>query len=174
MTVYEAILKRRSIRSFTSEKVSLDKIDILLLAAMAAPSACNLQPWAFIVINEENDLSELRKVTTQGNYNAPLAIVVCGINKHIPWSGEDWRQDCGGAAQNIMLTCVELGLSSVCVGGYDEEKLKQLLDIPDDVYPMCILEVIFLSMKEIHYLGIQKKLYTFQNMIKINLEHLEP
>lgn len=108
---------------------------------MVAPSACNLQSWAFIVVDDKNILGELKKATTQGDYNAPIAIVFCGINKHIPWNDEGWRQDCGGAAQNIMLTCVEMGLASVCVGGYDEDALRTLLDIPDDVYPMCILEI---------------------------------
>lgn len=141
-SVYKTILKRRSIREFVQDKkVSREQIDILLHAAMAAPSACNLQPWAFIVVDDPIVLENLRKATSQGDYNAPLAIVVCGINKHIPWGGEDWRQDCGGAAQNIMLTCVELGLASVCVGGYEEDELKELLEIPEDVYPMCILEI---------------------------------
>ena len=132
--VMDAIMARRSIRRFTAEPVTHEAVELLLKAAMAAPSACNLQPWAFIVVDEPQLLQGLRATAEQGDYNAPLAIVVCGINKHIPWGGDGWMQDCGGAAQNIMLECVELGLASVCIGGFDETALKSLLKVPDDVY----------------------------------------
>ncbi len=139
--VYNAILSRRSIRRYADKPVARELVTLLLKAAMAAPSACNLQPWAFIVVDEPETLARLREAASQGNYNAPLAIVVCGVHKHIPWGGEGWRQDCGGAAQNIMLECVELGLASVCIGGFEEEALRLLLSIPPDVEPMCIVEI---------------------------------
>ncbi|MBE5960478.1 MAG: nitroreductase family protein [Lachnospiraceae bacterium] len=138
--VYDAILARRSIRSFLDTPVERGQIEILLKAAMAAPSACNLQPWAFIVVDEAETLGAVKAATTQGQYNAPLAIVVCGVYKHIPWEGEGWMQDCGAAAQNMMLAATELGLASVCVGGFDEDLLCKILDIPDDVQPLCIIE----------------------------------
>ena len=139
--VYDAILARRSIRNFLQTPVEREKIEILLKAAMAAPSACNLQPWAFIVVDEAETLEKVRNAAVQGNYNAPLAIVVCGVFKHIPWEGDGWIQDCGAAAQNIMLEATELGLASVCVGGFEENELRGALDIPDDVQPLCILEI---------------------------------
>lgn len=138
--VYDAILARRSIRHFLDKPVKREDISILLRAAMAAPSACNLQPWAFIVVDEPEMLALLKEATEQGKYNAPLAVVVCGATSHIPWEDEGWRQDCGGAVQNMLLAGTELGLASVCVGGYDEDALRKLLDIPDDVQPMCVVE----------------------------------
>ena len=139
--VYEAILKRRSIRGFQKKQVSHDEIELMLKAAMAAPSACNLQPWAFIVADEPELLENLKKCTGQGSYNAPLFIVVCGINKHIPWKDEGWRQDCGGAIENILLEATELGLGSVCVGAFDELAVRKLLDIPEGVHPICMVEI---------------------------------
>lgn len=139
--VFDTILARRSVRSFIDKKVEKEKIEMLLKAAMAAPSACNLQPWAFIVVDEEKALESLKECTNQGKYNAPLAIVVCGVYKHIPWDSDAWMQDCKGAAQNIMLEAVELGLSSVCIGGFDGVELSKTLDIPEDVAPLCIIEI---------------------------------
>ncbi len=139
--VYNAILSRRSIRKFLNTKVSREQIDRMLRAAMAAPSACNLQPWAFVVVDEEPILKQLKETTHQGHYNAPLALVVCGIKKHIPWEGDGWMLDCGMAIQNVLLSCVEMNLASVCVGGFDEQALKQLLNIPEDVFPVCIVEI---------------------------------
>lgn len=139
--VFDTIMARRSIRSFTDKPVPHELVEFLLKAAMAAPSACNLQPWAFIAVDEPERLSRLKDTTGQGNYNAPLAITVCGISSHIPWEGDGWIQDCGAAIQNIQLECVELGLASVCIGGFDEDELRLLLDIPDDVQPLCIVEI---------------------------------
>ncbi len=139
--IYNAILSRRSIRDFKEEKVSHNDIEQMLKAAMAAPSACNLQPWAFIVVDDPELLMQVKEYTEQGKYNAPLIVVVCGIDKHIPWDGEGWRQDCGGAIQNMLLEATELGLGTVCVGGFDEDRISELLEIPNDVYPMCLIEI---------------------------------
>lgn len=138
--VYDSILARRSIRSFLDKPVAHDKIDRMLKAAMAAPSACNLQPWTFIVIDEPEALAKLKETTEQGKYNAPLAIVICGTNSHIPWGGQSWMQDCGAAAQNMMLAANELGLASVWIGGFDHAALAQAVNLPDDVSPMCVIE----------------------------------
>ena len=139
--VYNTILARRSIRSFTDKKVSREDIRILLEAGMAAPSACNLQPWTFIVVDDEERLAALYDCAEQGKYHAPLAIIVCGSNSHIPWKDNGWLFDIGACAQNIMLECVELGLASVCIGGFDEERLSETFAIPEDVHPVCILEI---------------------------------
>lgn len=139
-SVFHTILARRSIRDFEAKPVERQKIELMLKAAMAAPSACNLQPWAFIVVDEPEMLACVKTSAEQGKYNAPLAIVVCGINRHIPWSGDAWMQDCGAAVQNMLLTATEMGLGSVWIGGFDSESLRATLDIPDDVHPMCIVE----------------------------------
>lgn len=138
--VFDAILARRSIRSFQDKPVEREKIQQLLKAAMAAPSACNLQPWAFIVVDEPETLARVKDAAEQGKYNAPLTIVVCGINKHIPWGGTGWMQECGAAVQNMLLAGTELGLASVWIGGFDAAALSAALEIPDDVHPMCIVE----------------------------------
>lgn len=138
--VYENILKRRSIRNFTEKAVEHEKIEMLLKAAMAAPSACNLQPWAFIVVDEPILLDSLKNATGQGKYNAPLAIIVCGVYSHIPWEGEDWIFDCGAATQNMLLEATELGLGSVCVGSFDADDIRDIFDIPNDIRPVCIIE----------------------------------
>ena len=139
--VYNTILARRSIRSFTAQKVSHEDVRTLLEAGMAAPSACNLQPWSFIVVDEEERLKALYECADMGKYQAPLAIIVCGTNIHIPWKDEGWLFDIGACAQNIMLECVELGLASVCIGGFDEKRLCEAFRIPEEIHPVCILEI---------------------------------
>jgi nitroreductase len=60
MEVKEALLKRRSCRKFSDQKVEDEKIHELLLAAMSGPSACNKKPWVFYVIKNEEVLNKLR------------------------------------------------------------------------------------------------------------------
>lgn len=139
--VFNTILARRSIRKFKDEKVPREKIVTLLQAAMAAPSACNLQPWEFIVVDEPETLAKLKDAAELGRYNAPLAIMICGRNEHIPWKGDGWYFDLGAAAQNMMLECVELGLGSVCIGGFDHKAAAELLDIPEEIHPYVIIEI---------------------------------
>lgn len=139
--VFNAILARRSIRNFKEEKVPREKILPLLQAAMAAPSACNLQPWEFIVVDDPDTLQKLKDAAPLGRYNAPLAIVICGRTEHIPWKDDGWQFDIGAAAQNMMLECVELGLSSVCIGGFDQAAAAKLLDIPENIHPLVIIEI---------------------------------
>jgi len=79
MSTYEDILKRRSIRNNTDKPVDKEVLVKLLKAGMAAPTACNNQPWEFVVVTEA--IEELRSKLYHGNYNAPAAIVVCGNMK---------------------------------------------------------------------------------------------
>ena len=65
MTDLDFIFSRRSIRRFTSEKVSDAQVKVLLEAAMAAPTAMNLQPWHLVVVDDPVKLAELRKVLAQ-------------------------------------------------------------------------------------------------------------
>ncbi len=95
--VFGAIYGRRSIRQYAEKAVEREKLIKLLKAGMAAPSACNLQPWEFVVVTEEEALTELRKATPP--YNAPAAMVVCANTGNIPWEGEGWMLDCGAAVE---------------------------------------------------------------------------
>lgn len=79
-TAIENIFARKSVRAYTSQPIEKEKVDLLVKAAMAAPTAVNKQPWAFVVVDDRTVLDKLAaelpyaKMTAQ----APLAIVVCG------------------------------------------------------------------------------------------------
>lgn len=144
MSTFDDILKRRSIRKFTSDKVEKETVMKLLQAAMAAPSACNNQPWEFIVVEER--INELRKVLYFGNYNAPLGIIVCG-NLKIAKGGLEryWVQDCSAAIENILNAATGFDLGSVWIGLYPLDSaidpVNKLLDMPDYVVPLGVVLV---------------------------------
>ena len=139
-TVLGAIFARRSIRHFAENKpVEKEKINILLEAAMAAPSACNLQPWEFIVVSEKENLDKLYTAMQPGSPSAPLAMIICANVSGIPWGGEGWRIDCSAAVENMMLAAVSMELGSLWIGSHNEETVRKLFNIPENIRLMSIV-----------------------------------
>ena len=147
MDVLEAIFARRSIRRYTAQTVEPEKLTSLLQAAMAAPNACNSQPWEFVVVTEPDILARLQAVLYSGHYNAPAAIVVCG-NQAIANSSAArfyWVQDCSAATENILIAAIGLGLATVWIGVYPlpsvVKQVSEVLNIPEQVIPLCVVYV---------------------------------
>lgn len=136
--VFQALFGRRSIRAYRDDRqVAQADIVKLLQAAMAAPSACNIQPWEFVVVTEPEPLSRVKATTgSNGQYNAPVAIVVCGVSALIPWPGDDGTADCAAAIENLLTAATAMGLGTVWIGGFDRAALRQALDIPESITPV--------------------------------------
>jgi len=145
--VIDFIFQRRSIRNYSDQTVEPEKIELLLKAAMAAPSAANSQPWEFVVVTENEIMDRLRERLLFGRYNAPVAIAVCGSPKVAsnPAGKKFWIQDCSAAIENILIAAVGLGLGTVWIGVYPieptERSVRQVLNIPEDVTPLGIIYV---------------------------------
>ena len=145
--IIDIILSRRSIRQFTDEPVQDETLKLLLQAAMAAPTACNSQPWEFVVVTEPEMLANIRDKFLFARYNAPAAIVVCGnvgIANNSAASNH-WVQDCSAATENILIAAAGLGLGAVWIGVYPyPSKIKPLaetLGIPENVTPLSMVYV---------------------------------
>lgn len=147
MTIIETIYARRSIRQYQEKAVEKEKLETLLRAAMAAPSAMNIKPWEFVVVTDPKILKEIRSSLMFGNHNAPAAIVVCGNTsffKH-PMASRFWVQDCCAATENILLAAVELGLGTVWLGVHPihnyKKRIAKILSLPDNVNPLNVIYV---------------------------------
>ena len=149
MTLKEALLKRRSVRKFTEEAVPEEYIDELLHAAMSGPSACNMRPWEFYVITNQEVITGLRGASKFTNMKAPLAIVVCGnLKKALPLKmAEYWIQDCSAATENILLRVTDLGLGAVWCGLHPQEKaverVSALLNLSKKEIPLGLIWIGF-------------------------------
>lgn len=141
-----AILERRSIRKYTGEKVSDALMEDLLRAAMAAPSGGNEQPWEFVVVRDQKLREKITRIHPYSQMlpGADAAILVCGDVSKEKFKGL-WVQDCAAATENILITAQEKGLGAVWLGVYPEKDrmdgLKELLGLPDTVYPFSIVSV---------------------------------
>jgi nitroreductase len=141
-----SLFRRRSIRHYTKEPIKPESIELLLKAAMAAPSAGNQQPWHFIVIQDRRILEEIPNLHpyAQMVMEAPLAILVCGdlsSEKHPGF----WVQDCSAATENILIEACELGLGAVWVGVYPNEQrvtaLSKLVSLPEKIIPLSLVPI---------------------------------
>ena len=104
MDAIDTIFTRRSIRAYTDQPVPEAMVELLLKAAMQAPSAGNQQAWQFVVITDRARLNHLAEVLPFGKMltSAPVSIVVCG-DLSLEKSQGYWIQDCSAATQNILL-----------------------------------------------------------------------
>jgi len=143
----ETIFSRRSIRKYTDRPVEPEKLDSLLQAAMAAPSAMNCKPWEFVVVTDPRLLAQFRQRLIFGDRNAPAAILVCG-NPRLstnPAARLFWQQDCSAAAENILIAAVGLGLGTVWVGVHPVadfvRTVREIAGLPKFVTPLCLIYV---------------------------------
>lgn len=146
MEAIDAILNRRSIRSYTGRIVSGDLVTQLLRAAMAAPSAGNQQPWHFVVVRDRPTLVEIAGSSPYAAMagTADVVVVVCADLSSERHEGF-WVQDCSAATENILVTAEALGLGAVWLGVYPVEdrvlRLRAILGLPEHVVPLSAVSI---------------------------------
>lgn len=143
------IMTRTSVRSYADRPVGKEAVETLLRAAMAAPSAVNKQPWAFVVVDDKALLSSLAEAlpNTKMAAKAPLAIVVCGdMRKTLEGeAGLFWVQDCSAATENLLLAAHAQGLGAVWTGIYPNagraDAVRSILGLPSYIVPLNVIPV---------------------------------
>lgn len=145
----KVIFSRKSVRTFKNEPVSREKLDMLVRAGMAAPTAVDKRPWEFIVVTDCNILKQLADALPHAKMadKAAAAILVAGdIRKQ--WGRIDsnyWIMDCSAASENILLAAESMGLGTVWTAVYPEDDrvrvVRQILGIPSHVVPLNLIPV---------------------------------
>jgi nitroreductase len=154
MDFLDLVKKRQSDRAYDSNRpVEAEKLDYIMEAVRLAPSACNAQPWKFIVVNEPLIVKETASCVADKAlgmnhfaFQAPVFIVVLEEaanftstlgstvkQKHFP------HMDLGIAAAHITLAAAEQGLGTCIVGWFNEKKLRKVLDIPSSKRPVLVI-----------------------------------
>ncbi|WXG45065.1 MAG: nitroreductase family protein [Promethearchaeati archaeon SRVP18_Atabeyarchaeia-1] len=126
----DIIRSRRSVRKWKSKPVEKKQLDIIMEAAQQAPSAVNWQPYRFVLVDDPEKLNLIAKASGQPNLaKAPLLVVGVADPKRSP----RWHViDTAIALTLIMLAAYEAGLKGVWVGAFDDDSVKQSLDIPKE------------------------------------------
>ena len=145
----ELLRKRRSIRKYTNEKIDVESRNILIEAALRAPSARGINPWEFILVDDQELILQLSQAKQFGSaflINAPFAIVVCGDSS----KADFWIEDCSITATIIQLTAASLGLGSCWIqirnrqhndNTTAEAYVQELLGLPEHIKVSSILAI---------------------------------
>lgn len=149
MDVFEAIRRRRSVRAFTTKTLSNIEVEKLIDAARMAPSAGNIQPWKFVVVRRPEIKRKLVEAALNQSFieEASVVIVVCAdeIQSDRSYGNRGTTlyclQDTAAAIQNILLAAYALGLGTCWIGAFDEDLVREALNVPPNMRPVAIIPV---------------------------------
>jgi nitroreductase len=173
------VANRESVRSYTDTPVEHEKIERILETARLAPSACNAQPWKFIVVDNpelKNKLADATSTKVIGlnhfSKQAPVHIVVVMEpanftskfgsmvkQKHFPLI------DIGIAAEHICLAAVAEGLGTCMIGWFDEPAVRKLLSIPPKSRPVLIITLGYPAKPEVR----EKRRKSLEEVVRYNI-----
>jgi len=139
MDIMEAIRNRRSVRAFADKPIPAEVMRRMRQALRYAPSACNIQPWHFILVQDAK-LRQDVAAAAQGQHwmaQAPVIVAACGFPelayKHMGGCGNSVDVDLAIAIDHLTLAAVAEGLGTCWIGAFSEDKVKQLLGVPANV-----------------------------------------
>jgi len=144
MSVLDLMKRRCSVRKFKNKPVTREELMAVLEASRVAPSACNLQPWRFVVVT---DREKIEKFDPQDHQpwveRAPAVIVVCA-NPMDSWEKYGADDDCfildtAAAIENMLLAIHALGLGGVWILSFSKEAVRETLGIPN---PWKIVSIV--------------------------------
>lgn len=137
---------RRSVRKFKDKKLSKASLGAILDAVRYAPSAGNLQNWKLIVVEDKEKKEKISKVCLSQKWMsmAGALVVVCSDDsdvKNVYGERSEFycRQNCSAAIQNMLLKACSIGIGSCWIGAFDDEKVKDILKIPEKINVEAIL-----------------------------------
>ncbi|MBU1100785.1 MAG: nitroreductase family protein [Bacteroidetes bacterium] len=155
MDFMELVKLRKSTRRYIDKKISRDLIDECVEAARMAPSACNSQPWSFIIVDDPKTKNEIVEKSMTGLYSlnkfafsAPVLIVVlreksryaarlAGTLRDVKYS----LLDIGIACDHLTLRAAELGLGTCWIGWFNEKNIKKILGLPKAVQVDVVISI---------------------------------
>lgn len=142
MDFEELILKRQSDRKYTPGKVSTEDIMKCIEAARMSPSACNAQPWKFVVVDDRGKLNEMADAAEgmgMNKFTHGVPVMVAVVLEKMNFSAKvgslvknkDYCMlDLGMAVEHFCLQAADLGLGTCIMGWFDEKKIASLLGVP--------------------------------------------
>lgn len=146
MEFIDIVKSRKSVRSFQKRKVTRELLLEILEAGRVAPSACNNQPWRFIVVDEPSVLRQIREAyPREWITEAPQVIVICGDYQE-SWKRQiDEKEHCdidiAIATDHITLMAATKGLGTCWVCNFNPDKVSEALQLPNNIKPIVLLPI---------------------------------
>lgn len=147
MDALEAIKARYSVREYLEKEIEEDKIEAILEAGLASPSAVNCQEWEFIVVKDKATLEKMSKANGGAGEpvrKAAMAILICcDMNKTFPRARDYWVIDGAIAGENMAIAATSLGIGSCWIGTYPQlekvEGQRKIFNLPENIIPHSVL-----------------------------------
>ena len=139
MDVLDVIRIRRSVRNYRNDPIPDSLMDKMLEALRLAPSACNYQPWRFIVVRDPKMREALAHASRDQMFMAPAPVIIVGCGfpakayQKMGGYGNSADLDVAIAFDHLMLAAAEAGLGTCWIGAFDEKAVKRLLNLGDEV-----------------------------------------
>ena len=157
MDVHQAIITRRSVRSYSPRPIPPEVEDRMRQALRYAPSACNIQPWRFIWVTDPQTRKEVARASNDQLWmaEAPVTVVGCGLPdqayKGMGGSGNSVEIDVAIALDHLSLAAVAEGLGTCWIGAFDEQEIKRLLGVPPEVKVVAMIPLGYPASPELNH-----------------------
>jgi nitroreductase len=184
MNIFEAMMTRRSVRKFEKTPVDDKLVGVMLYMATQSPSAGNVQEWEFVVVKDGDLKKKIADAALNQDFlvDAPVVIVVCANLEKISLKYRNRGellysiQDTANAAMSILLSAHALGLGSCWIGSFDEERVKDILELPEKLRPLVVLPVGYTAEqpKEKSRIPFENLTYFNKYNEKFDIAYLQP
>lgn len=143
---YDVVERRRSTKKYSDRKIENEKLYRILQTSTLTPSWSCKHCWRFLIIDDREVISKSAECINETNparnalFEAPAAVVICGDPENTEEIDEKeyYMADCGIAMGYFMLSACSEGLSTCWIGLFDEDRLKKVLDIPENIRLVAI------------------------------------
>ena len=147
MDVFEAIRSLRPCLQYQPRPVPPEKLKAVLSAARLAPSQHNLQPWRFVVVQDDERKRLLAQASNRGRLiaEAPAVIVAFAVEEDIPVTIGGYISayplDVAVAVGHLQLAAVAEGLGTNWIVEFHEEKVRSVLHVPEGIHPIAVIPI---------------------------------
>lgn len=150
MGFLDLMKQRFSVLEYSDTPVEQEKIDKIIDAGIASPTACNYQPQRILIINDDEGRQKLNRVVPS-KYHVPVAFLICYDKQECwkrPMDGKSSGDiDASIVATHMMMEATELGLGSIWVMYWNPDKMKAEFELDEEIEPTVLLIVGYKSEK---------------------------
>jgi nitroreductase len=147
MDVLDAIRTYRPCLSYSNRPVPPEKLKSILAAARLAPSQRNMQPWRFVVVQDDERKRLLAQASNRGKLiaEAPAVIVAFAVEEDIPITIGTYISayplDVAVAVSHLLLAATSEGLGTSWIIEFNEEKVRAVLHVPEGIHPIAVVPI---------------------------------
>ena len=152
MDFMDVVRTRKSTRSYMDKDVEEEKLNQILEAARLAPSWANKQCWKYIIVNEKGKIQELAAgiINSWMKYSKVVVVACADPKKSGSKNGMDYYLvDVAISMEHLVLAATNLGLGTCWIGGFDEKKVKKILNIPEKIKVVAMTPVGYSSAEKV-------------------------